>query len=88
MVIKLSGFAEIFTFSTPALMVSVLADIEHYATSLLIWHNVRTCMTSLTAQKSVTLKIVYDKKKIQIFGMNMPFISSSEVKNAYFMSGE
>ena len=25
---------------------------------------------------------------IQIFGMNMPFISSSEVKNAYFMSGE
>ena len=41
----------------------------------------------------------YDKKKqfklkkeyiedIQIFGMNMPFISSSEAKNAYFMSGE
>ena len=25
---------------------------------------------------------------IQIFGMNMPFISSSEAKNAYFMSGE
>ena len=24
---------------------------------------------------------------IQIFGMNMPFISSSEAKNAYFMSG-
>ena len=23
---------------------------------------------------------------IQIFGMNMPFISSSEAKNAYFMS--
>ena len=23
-----------------------------------------------------------------IFGMNMPFISSSEAKNAYFMSGE
>ena len=25
---------------------------------------------------------------IQIFGMNMPFISSSEAKNIYFMSGE
>ena len=25
---------------------------------------------------------------IQIFGMNMPFISSSEGKNAYFMSGK
>ena len=25
---------------------------------------------------------------IQICGMNMPFISSSEAKNAYFMSGE
>ena len=25
---------------------------------------------------------------IKIFGMNMSFISSSEVKNAYFMSGE
>ena len=25
---------------------------------------------------------------IQIFGMNMPFFSSSEAKNAYFMSGE
>ena len=45
-------------------------------------------MTSFTAQKSVSLKIVYNKKKIQIFGMNMPFISSSEAKNAYFMSGE
>ena len=25
---------------------------------------------------------------IQIFWMNMPFISSSEAKNAYFMSGK
>ena len=28
------------------------------------------------------------KEDIHIFGMNMPFISSIEVKNAYFMSGE
>ena len=27
-------------------------------------------------------------KDIQILGMNMPFVSSSEAKNAYFMSGE
>ena len=25
---------------------------------------------------------------IQIFGMNMPFMSSIEARNAYFMSGE
>ena len=25
---------------------------------------------------------------IQFFGMNMPFISSSEANNAYFMSGK
>ena len=80
LVIKLSGFAEIFTFSTPALMVSVLAVIVHYAISSLISHNERTCMTSFTAQKSVTLKIVYNKKKIQIFGMNMSFISSREAR--------
>ena len=29
-----------------------------------------------------------DIEDIQSFGMNMPFISSSEAKNAYFMSGE
>ena len=28
------------------------------------------------------------KEDIQIFGMNMPFISSSEAKNASFTSGE
>ena len=32
--------------------------------------------------------IVQYIEDIQNFGMNMPFISSSEVKNAYFMSGE
>ena len=36
LVIKLSGFAEVFIFSTPAPVVSVLAYIAHYATSLLI----------------------------------------------------
>ena len=41
----------------------------------------RTCMTSFTAQKSVTLKIVYNKKKIQIFGMNSPLM-----KYAFFAS--
>ena len=34
MEIKLSGLAAIFTFSTPAPMVSVLANIAHNATSL------------------------------------------------------
>ena len=33
LVIKLSGFAETFTFSTPAPVVSVLADMAHYAMS-------------------------------------------------------
>ena len=47
-------------------------------------------MTSFTAKKCVALKMVYDKKKIQIFGMKMPFISSSEalprMKYAFFAS--
>ena len=30
---------------------------------------------------------MYYIEEIQIFGMNMPFISSCEAKNAYFMSG-
>ena len=45
--IKCSGFAEIFSISTPA--VSVLANMAYYATSSLIWHNVTTCMTSYNA---------------------------------------
>ena len=36
LIIKWPEFAEIFTFSTPAPMVSVLADIAHCATSSLI----------------------------------------------------
>ena len=40
LVMKLSGFAEIFTFSTPAPKVSVLADIAHYAIVSLICRNV------------------------------------------------
>ena len=31
---------------------------------------------------------IHDIEDNQIFGMNMLFISSSEAKNAYFMSGE
>ena len=37
-------------------------------------------------KKSVTLKMVYNKKKIQIFGMNMPFISSREARKCIFHS--
>ena len=83
LVIKWSGFAEIFTFST-ASVVSALAVIAHYETSSLIWYNMRTCMMSFSAKKSVTLKIVYNKKKIQIFGMNTPFISSHQARKCIF----
>ena len=38
-------------------------------------------------QKKKIIKKKYIED-IQIFGMNMPFISSSEAKNTYFMSGE
>ena len=49
-------------------------------------------MTSFSAKKSVMLKTVYNKKKIKIFGMNMPFIfgmnmpfiSSPEVSQCIF----
>ena len=43
--------------------------------------------TSYQVGKSIKLLNWYIED-IQIFGMNMPFISSSEAKNAYFMSGE
>ena len=45
----------------------------------------------LSYEIKITLKSNFCRKyieDIQIFGMNMPFISSSEAKNAYFMSGE
>ena len=37
-------------------------------------------------KKSVTLKIVCNKKKIQFFVMNMPFISSREARKCIFHS--
>ena len=82
----LLGFAEIFTFSTPAPMGFSFVDIERYATSSLKGHNVRTCMTSFSAKKSVTLKIVYNKKNIQFFGMNLPLISSREARKCMHFS--
>ena len=45
----------------------------------------------VTTYKTCILQDLYTSQyieDIQIFGMNMPFISSSEAKNAYFMSGE
>ena len=48
-------------------------------------------MTSFSTKNLSRLKFnndMYNKKKIQIFGTNMPFISSSEAKNAYFTSGK
>ena len=66
-------FAEICTFSTPAPMVSVLANIARYATSSLILRNVRACMAPISAKYCLKLYII---KKAQIFGMNMPLISS------------
>ena len=40
-------------------------------------------MPSFSAKNLARFKIVYNKKKIQIFGMNMPFISSREAKKMY-----
>ena len=80
--IKLLEFAEIFTFSSPAPVVSVLANIAHNATSSLIWRNVKPCMMSYSA-KNLSLKIVYNKRKF----LNMPFISSREAKKVYFIHG-
>ena len=42
-------------------------------------------MTSYGFKKTVSLKIVYNKKKIQIFGMNMPITSSREAKYSPLM---
>ena len=49
-------------------------------------------VNKIGSAEGITFFIYLFRKKyiedIQIFGMNMPFISSSEAKNAYFMSGE
>ena len=62
----MSEFAEIFILSTPGPMVSVLADILHYATSLLIRRNVRTCMTSFSVKNLSPLKL-YIKRKFKFY---------------------
>ena len=43
--------------------------------------NMRSCMTPYSREKSFTLKNV--KKKIQIFVMNMLFISSSDARKKF-----
>ena len=45
-----------------------------------------TLWRNLVQKKSVTFKIVYNKMKIQIFGMNMPFNSSPKVRKCIFHS--
>ena len=76
LLIKLEGFAKIFPFSTPAPVVSNLADMAYYIMSSFV-RNVRTCITSF-----VTLKRVYNKKKSNLV-MNMPLISLREARNEY-----
>ena len=46
----LQKFSHFVIFSSPAPVVSVLADIAHYATSSFIRRNVRSCMTPLSAK--------------------------------------
>ena len=48
-------------------------------------------MDFITFRKICKPRVVYSFEcieDIQILGMNMPFISSCEAKNAYFMTGE
>ena len=61
-------------------MASALADIAHYQMT----ERATAFDVIFYLQKAVLLKIVYNKKKIQIFGMNMPFISSGEAQKRIF----
>ena len=45
-------------------------------------------VTALCSKICLSGPMSYNIEDIQIFGTNMPFISSSEAKNAYFMSGK
>ena len=65
LVIKLLRFPEIFTFPTPAHVVSGLVDNAHYATSSLIWCYVRTCMTSFSAKNLPRLKLNIIKRNFK-----------------------
>ena len=99
LIIKLSGFAEIFTLSSPAPMFSVLANIAHYATSSLIWRNVWTYMMPSSAKNLSRLKMYIIKGGYSYFCHEyaiyfiswrektyISFIASPLMKYAFFAS--
>ena len=86
LVINLSGFAEIFTFSTPAPLNFSFADIERNATSPFKRRDVRTCMTSFNAENLSRLKLYIIKRKFTFWNEYMPFISSREGRKCIFHS--
>ena len=70
-----------------------IKGIPEVCTKSLNIHNFSKNLDRTITFNSVTLKKYTDRtskyiEDIQIFVMNMPFISSSEAKNTYFMSGE
>ena len=69
-------------------MVSVLADIAHYARLSLIWHHVQACMTSFSTNNLSRLKLYIIKRKFKFLSWICHyFISWSEkMKYACFAS--
>ena len=81
----------LFTFSTPAPMVSVLSNIAHCATSSLIQRNVRTCMTSFRAKNLSRIKLYIIKRILYaIYFLSLSeklyisFVASPQMKYACF----
>ena len=83
----MSGFAEIFTFSTPAPIGFSFADIERYATSSLKWRNVRTRMTSFSAKNLARLKVYIIKRKFSFLEWICHAFHLVKRENVYFIRG-
>ena len=87
--IKLSGFADFFIFLIPVPLVSEMEDTLHNViiimTSFAIMFVVMcNHVNDIVVQNNLLcFKIIFNKKEIQIFVMNMTFISTCKAKKKY-----
>ena len=84
LVIKLSEFAEFFIYSTPAPVVSILED-RYILRNVIINMTSCTLMHDDDKEKEICyFKIVYNKRKLQILGMNLA--KQKQKKHIHFTS--
>ena len=68
--------------SNDVVLIEKIIDETYVLKKLIVFSKTRVALSVLDTLNTKRV-LVYDKKKIQIFVMNMTFISSSEVKKIY-----